>query len=323
MLSRPNRRRKFFLRQEGSQRQPRRQRLGNRHHVGGHPEILKRKNRSRPAQPALNLVKDQRRPVPVGQRPAFPEKLARALIDSAFAENRLQHDGAGVVIHRRPQAFDIVLLHESDIFKQRFESLAMLILPGQRQCAKRPPMIGTLERHQPAFRRPARAMSSQPRQLDRALDRLRPAVGEEHPRHSRRAAGKLAQLFRQPPLILVIVEIRNVQQLRRLLANRLHDPRMRVPQRIHAQSRNKVEIALALDVIHEHSLAARQHDRIAVISLQQKLLFPFCDFFKGSHKNSILPEGKVQADCRAEGKVTERYRNYQQSAGTEVYDSVD
>jgi len=31
----------------------------------------------------------------------------------------------------------------------------------------------------------------------------------------------------------------------------------------------------------------------------------------------------VQADCRAEGKVTERYRNYQQSAGTEVYDSVD
>src|SRR6267154_5938124 len=47
MLPRRNRRSKFLLRQESSQRQPRRNWLRNRHHVGSHSKTLKRKHLSR------------------------------------------------------------------------------------------------------------------------------------------------------------------------------------------------------------------------------------------------------------------------------------
>ena len=173
--------------------------------------------------------------MPIRQRAALLQKLHRALVDSALAENRLQHDRAGIVIDRGAQAFDIVLLHERHLFEQRLESLAMFVLAGQRQRSKRAPVIRAVQRHQPALRLAARAMSRQTRQLDRSFDRLGPAVREERAVQSR----KRAQLLRQRPLVFVVVEIRNVHQLRRLIANRLHDPRMRVPQRIHAQSRKQ------------------------------------------------------------------------------------
>ena len=156
----------------------------------------------------------------------------------------------------------------------------MLVLPGQRQRAKSSSVIRPFQRDQPALRLAARAMSRQPRQLDRSFDRLGSAVREKRAVQSR----ERAQLLRQRPLILVVVEIRNVHQLRRLIANRLHDPRMRVPQRIHAQPGNEIQIALALDVVEKHALAPAQHDGIAVISLQQKLPLTFGDLFKGIHR---------------------------------------
>ncbi len=70
---------------------------------------------------------------------------------------------------------------------------------------------------------------------------------------------------------------------------------MGVPQRIHSQPGNKIQIALALNVKQKHALAPAQHDWIAVISLQQILPLPFSDLFEGIHKNSILPEGGLAA----------------------------
>ncbi len=128
-------------------------------------------------------------------------------------------------------------------------------------------------------------MSRQPRQLDRSLNCLGPAVGEERAKFlAGRSAGQRAQLFRQRPLVFVVIQIRNMHQLRRLIANRLHDPRMRMPQRVHADPRNKVQIALAINVEEKHALAAAQHDGIAVIGLQQVLPLTFCDLFEGIHK---------------------------------------
>ena len=122
----------------------------------------------------------------VGQRAALLQEFHRALVDSAFPENRLQHNRAGIVVHRGAQPFQIVLLHKRHVFEQRLESLAMLVLPRQRQCPERPPVIRPFQRHQPALRLAARAMSRQPRQLDRSLDRLGPAVREERAIQSRR-----------------------------------------------------------------------------------------------------------------------------------------
>src|SRR5215475_4058570 len=99
-------------------------------------------------------------------------------------------------------------------------------------------MIRTLERYQTGFRISAGAMPYQTRQLDRSFNRFRPAVGEKCPAQSR----ELRQPLRQRPLKLVVIEIRNVNHLRRLIANRLYDPRMRMPERIHANPGNKIEI---------------------------------------------------------------------------------
>src|SRR5579863_3197367 len=284
MLPWRNRRSKFFLRNEGPQRQSRRNRLGNRHNIRSHAKTLERKHRPRAAEPALNLVKDQRRPVPVGRRPALLQKLHRAFINSAFAKNRLQHNRASVVVHRRAQAFDIVLRDERHFFEHRLKSFAMLLLPGQRQRPKRPPVIRALKRYQPRLPLPAGAMPRQPRQLDRPFNRLSPAVRKKRSGISKRAAQERAQLLRQRPLILVVIKVGDVNQLRRLLPNRLHNPRMRMPQRIHPQPRNKVEIAPVVQVVKKHALPPRQHNRITVISPQQIPLLKFCDLFKSFHR---------------------------------------
>jgi hypothetical protein len=54
-----------------------------------------------------------------------------------------------------------------------------------------------------------------------------------------------------------------------MLPNRLHDPRMRVPQRIHPQPRNKIEIAPVLQVVKKYALPPCQHNGIPVVSPQQ------------------------------------------------------
>src|SRR5712691_11370567 len=100
-----------------------------------------------------------------------------------------------------------------------------------------------------------------------------------------------------------------MHQLRRLFANGLHNARMRMPERIHPQPGHEIEVAIALDVIDKNSLAPAQHERIAVISLQQILPFQFRDLFKSGHKK-IRFYRKVRAEtepsCGFSGKQTKR-----------------
>src|SRR5579859_6220871 len=84
MLPGRNRCREFFLREERSQRQPRRNGLRNRYNVGRHAKALKRENRSRASEAALDLVEDQGHLVTIRQRAALAQKFRRALIDSAL-----------------------------------------------------------------------------------------------------------------------------------------------------------------------------------------------------------------------------------------------
>ncbi len=56
---------------------------------------------------------------------------------------------------------------------------------------------------------------------------------------------------------------------RRLLANNLHDARMRVPQRIHADAGNEIKVAAALQVNDENALAAGDGQGIAVVNGDQ------------------------------------------------------
>ena len=109
--------------------------------------------------------------------------------------------------------------------------------------------------------------------LERAFDGLGAGVAEEHAIES---AG-LGDALRERPLILVIVEVGAVDHAGGLLANHLHQPRMRVPQRVHADAGNQIQVALAGGVVDIATLAASQHQRIARVVLKQILLFEIDD----------------------------------------------
>src|SRR2546421_11487173 len=112
-------------------------------------------------------------------------------------------------------------------------------------------------------------MSRQPGQLDGSFNRFRTAVREE----CSLKTGKPAKLLRQLALIFVVIEIREMDSSRSLLANDLHDSGMGMSQRINTQSRDKIQIASAFEIVEKNTFPARQHDRITVIGLQQKAAF--------------------------------------------------
>ena len=133
-------------------------------------------------------------------------------------------------------------------------------------------------------------MTSQTRQFDRTFNRLSPAILKKRAELfsgravSGRAAGESAQLLGQRSLILVVIKIGDVNQASSLLANRLHDSRMRVSQRIHAQARNKIEIAPVVEVVKKHALPPRQHNGIPVVSPQQIPPLQLRNLFKCFHR---------------------------------------
>ncbi len=74
-----------------------------------------------------------------------------------------------------------------------------------------------------------------------------------------------------------------MNELRRLIADDLHDARMRVSKRVHAQTRDKVEVPFAFDVVDVNAFAASQSQRITGIRVQQILLLQLNDFRISRH----------------------------------------
>ena len=73
------------------------------------------------------------------------------------------------------------------------------------------------------------------------------------------------QLLCQLALVRNFVEVRGVPQLPRLIAQRLDQHRMRVPERIHRDTRGKVEVALALGRVQPAAFTALEGQRRAAI----------------------------------------------------------
>ena len=77
----------------------------------------------------------------------------------------------------------------------------------------------------------------------------------------------------QRALILVIVQIRRVQNQASLLPDHFGELRVRVAERVHADSGDQIEIAFAGGVVNVAAFAAMQHERVAGVVLKQVLLF--------------------------------------------------
>ena len=135
-------------------------------------------------------------------------------------------------VHGAAQRRNVVARHEAHAFQHRVEVLAVLGLAGQGERAHGASVEGVVQRHHDALPGPAVGVAGSAHQLERAFDGLGAAVGEERAVQ----AGLGAQLLGQQPLVLVVVEVGNVNDLRRLLADDLHDAWMRMTQRIDAQT---------------------------------------------------------------------------------------
>ena len=160
-------------------------------------------------------------------------------------------------------------------------------------------MKGIVERDDDALLRAAGGVSGGAHQLQRAFDRFGAAVGEEGAIESR----LLAELLRQQALILVVVEVREVNHLRRLVADDLHDPRMRVSERIHAQAGKKIKVALAIDVPQVNAFAARHGDGITGIGVQQIFLLARDDFLISGHDEHLGESFIVARRLRSPGSM--------------------
>src|SRR5712664_1618232 len=130
MLSGRDRRCKLLARQKSSQWHTRSNRLGNRDNVGHNTKNLEGEQRPGAAESTLNLVKDERCLVLIGERATFAQEIRRTFQDSAFAKDGLKHDGAGVAVDGFTQSRDVVLRNKGYVFKQRLETFAMLLLAG-------------------------------------------------------------------------------------------------------------------------------------------------------------------------------------------------
>lgn len=74
---------------------------------------------------------------------------------------------------------------------------------------------------------------------------------------------------------------------RRLLPNRLHDARMSVSQRIHAQSGNEVEVPVSVQVIEKYAFTAGEHHGITIVGGEQETSFTFDNLVGCRHKNRL------------------------------------
>ena len=150
-------------------------------------------------------------------------------------------------------AAEIVVRHVPESLAPRFESLLHLVLAGGGDAGERPAVKGIEggEDFEAAF-----VVAELAGELEQALVGLGAAVAEK----AFAGADEIDQRLGQPPLRFVVVEIRNVDELARLLDQRLGDGRVRVAERGDGDAAAEIEVAPARHVEHVAAGAVAERD---------------------------------------------------------------
>jgi ParB family chromosome partitioning protein len=207
--------------------------------------------RARAPQAALDLVEDERRAGLVAALASGHEQVVVQHPHAALALHGLQEDRGGALVDRGAQRVG-ARRHGPEAGDERGERGLLGLLRRGAQRAVRAPVEGAVDRDDVA------ALAGLAGALDRGLDRLGAAVGEEDAPAERPRAEPLGQAGHR----LGVEEVADVEQPARLLAHGGDDGRVAVPDARHADAGEEVEVLVAVRVPQPRALAAVERDRV-------------------------------------------------------------
>ncbi len=187
-------------------------------------------------------------------------------IDATLALDQLHHHAGGLFVDRRLQGRDVIGGNEAHARNQWFEILPVLWLTSDRERAQRAAVEGVLKRNDLVLLRVDGA-AVRVNHFERALDGLGPGIREE----GARQAAHFHQALGERTLILVVIQVRAMDQQPGLFAEDLQNARMGVAQGVDPDPRQEIEVAAALQIVQIAAFPARKDERIPGVSLQQKI----------------------------------------------------
>ena len=216
------------------------------------------------ADAALDLVENQQCIVTVGQFTRLANVFDGHREDAALALDQFDDNAGGAFADYLLEGDFVVGRNEAGAGQQRLKIAAIFFLAGDGKSAQCASVKGILQRDDLEFFR-IDFVAVRARHFERAFHGLGAGVAEER---ALQAAG-FGEPLGEWALIGVVVEVGGVQQAAGLLADHLHQARVRVAERVYADAGDEVEVALAGWVKNIAAFAAIQHERIAGVGLEQ------------------------------------------------------
>ena len=189
----------------------------------------------------LNLVEDEQELAPVTDFAQAPEESERDHPHAALTLDGLDHNGGALRPDRGLNSGEVAhrdLVESLDLGPEPFK---VFLLAAGGDGGERAAVKSALERQDAIALRMAVDPLAPARHLDRRLVGLSARIGEEH----EIGEGRIRQTAGKPFAFRILVQVRDVPELRALTGQRLHHMGMGVSDRGHRNAGAEVEIAFA------------------------------------------------------------------------------
>ena len=222
---------------------------------------------------ALNFVGDEQRAIFCGEGTRAIPELFTDRIDSAFALNGFEEDGADGVVKLGFEIGDVVEADEFDAGDERSKRKTIFFRGGDTDGAKGAAVERVLECQDAVLAsrgawRIGGSAAVEARELESAFDGFGAAVGEKHAVH----AGPLGKLAGQRALKRVVKKVGEMNGTRGFAANDFDDARMRMAEGVDGDAAEKIEIFFAARVIDVAAAAMGEDNGLALVRGHKKLI---------------------------------------------------
>ena len=211
--------------------------------------------------------------------------------DAALALNRLDQHARRLRADQGLDRGEIAERRLIETFDRRAEALEIFLVAAGRKRRQRAPMEGAFKSDQSVALRRAVGGMKLARGLDRAFDRFRARVADEH----LVGEARLDEPAREPLRLRNLIEIGDVPGPRRSLLQRGDEMRMRVAERIDRDARAEIEVAPAVIGEKPSALAALEGEvrtRISRIKRRRQSSLPWRRVVSVTAGDALEPKNK-------------------------------